>query len=97
MVNLYWKQILKRTSRLRDINIKYQRKILKRADRKLGKSDLKVRGCYFSRTYKHLIICIIVYCRGVRRPAQNTFFDVRLTNVNAESQKHLVVETILKN
>ena len=36
-----------------------------------------------------------IRARGVWRPAQNAYFDVRLTNVNAESQKHLTVQTIL--
>ena len=30
------------------------------------------------------------------RPGQNEFFDIRLTNVNANSQKHQTVENILK-
>ena len=32
----------------------------------------------------------------VRREGQNTFFDIGLTNVNANSKKHQTVETILK-
>ena len=30
------------------------------------------------------------------RPGQNAFFDIRLTNVNENSQKHQTVENILK-
>ena len=37
-----------------------------------------------------------IRARGVWRAAQNAYFDVRLTNVNAESQKHLAVDKILK-
>ena len=37
-----------------------------------------------------------VRARGVWRQGQNAFFDIRLTNVNANSQKHQTVETILK-
>ena len=33
---------------------------------------------------------------GVWRQGQNAFFDIRLTNVNANSQKHQTVEAILK-
>ena len=32
----------------------------------------------------------------VRREGQNTFFDIGLTNVNANSKKHQTEETILK-
>ena len=32
----------------------------------------------------------------VRREGQNTFIDIGLTNVNANSKKHQTVETILK-
>ena len=32
----------------------------------------------------------------VWRPGQNAFFDIRLTNVNENSQKHQTVENILK-
>ena len=34
--------------------------------------------------------------RGVRKQVENAFFDIRLTNSNAPSQKHLPVSTILK-
>ena len=34
--------------------------------------------------------------RGVWRQGQNAFFDIRLTNVNPNSQKHQTLETILK-
>ena len=33
--------------------------------------------------------------RGVWRQVQNAFFDIRLTNTNAHSQKRLPVSTIL--
>ena len=32
----------------------------------------------------------------MRRPGQNAFFDIRLINVNENSQKHQTVENILK-
>ena len=35
-----------------------------------------------------------VGARGFWRPAQNAFFDVRLTNLNAQSQAHLSTEQI---
>ena len=34
--------------------------------------------------------------RGVWRQGQHAFFDIRLTNTNARSQKHLLVSAILK-
>ena len=37
-----------------------------------------------------------IRARGVWRPGQNAFFDIPLTNVNANSQKHQTVEKILK-
>ena len=37
-----------------------------------------------------------IRARGVWRKGQNAFFDIRLTNVNANSQKHLPVNAILK-
>ena len=33
--------------------------------------------------------------RGVWRDAQNAYFDIRVTNINYESQKHLPIKTIL--
>ena len=36
-----------------------------------------------------------IRARGVWRNVQNAYFDVRVTNVNSESQKHLQVKTIL--
>ena len=38
-----------------------------------------------------------VRARGFWRRAQNTFFDVRLTNVNFPSQRHLSTEKVLTN
>ena len=35
-----------------------------------------------------------IRARGFWRPAQNSFFDVRLTNLNAKSQAHLTSEQI---
>jgi hypothetical protein len=35
-----------------------------------------------------------VRARGFWRPAQNAFFDVRLTNVNSPSQRHLTTEQV---
>ena len=32
--------------------------------------------------------------RGFWRPAQNAFFDIRLTNINASSQRHLTVQQV---
>ena len=37
-----------------------------------------------------------IRARGVWRQGQNAFFEIRLTNVNAKSQKNQTVETILK-
>ena len=37
-----------------------------------------------------------IRARGVWRKGQNAFFDIRLTNANSNSQKHLSVNTILK-
>ena len=37
-----------------------------------------------------------IRARGVWRQGQNAFFDIRLTNINANSQKNLTVEAILK-
>ena len=37
-----------------------------------------------------------IRARGVWRQGQNAFFDIRLTNTNARSQKHLSVSAILK-
>ena len=37
-----------------------------------------------------------IWARGVWRQGQNSFFDIRLTNIKANSQKNLTVETILK-
>ena len=37
-----------------------------------------------------------ITARGVWRPGQNAFFDIPLTNVNTNSQKHQTVENILK-
>ena len=37
-----------------------------------------------------------IRARGVWRPGYYAFFDIRLTNVNANSQKHQTVENILK-
>ena len=37
-----------------------------------------------------------VRARGVWRQGQNVFFDIRLANTNARSQKHLPVSAILK-
>ena len=37
-----------------------------------------------------------IRARGVWRQGQNAFFDIHLTNVNANSEKHQTVETILK-
>ena len=34
--------------------------------------------------------------RGAWRQGKNTFFDIRLTNTNARSQKHVPVSVILK-
>ena len=34
--------------------------------------------------------------RGVWRQGQNALFDIRVTNVNPNSQKHQTLETILK-
>ena len=33
--------------------------------------------------------------RGVWKDAQNAYFDIRVTNINSESQKHLPIKTIL--
>ena len=37
-----------------------------------------------------------IRARGVWRRGQNAFFDVRVTNTNADSQKHLSTEKILE-
>ena len=37
-----------------------------------------------------------IRARGVWREGQNAFFDIHLTNLNADSEKHQTVETILK-
>ena len=37
-----------------------------------------------------------IRARGVWRQGQNAYFDVRITNVNSESQKHLSISTILE-
>ena len=37
-----------------------------------------------------------IRARGMWRQGQNAFFDIRLTNTNARSQKHLPVSAILK-
>ena len=37
-----------------------------------------------------------IRARGVWKSGQNAFFDIRLTNVNAISQKHQTVENNLK-
>ena len=36
-----------------------------------------------------------IQARGVWRDAQNTYFDIGVTNINSESQKHLPIKTIL--
>ena len=36
-----------------------------------------------------------IRARGVWRYAQNAYFDIRVTNINSESQKHLPIKTIL--
>ena len=36
-----------------------------------------------------------IRARGVWRDAQNAYFDIRVTNINPESQKHLPIKTIL--
>ena len=37
-----------------------------------------------------------IRARGVWRPGQNAIFDIRLTNVNTNSQKHETGEIIVK-
>ena len=37
-----------------------------------------------------------IRARGVWRPAQNAFFDVRVTNTNSQSQKHQTTERVLE-
>ena len=37
-----------------------------------------------------------IRARGVWRQGQNAFFDIHLTYLNADSEKHQTVETILK-
>ena len=36
-----------------------------------------------------------IRARGVWKDAQNAYFDIRVTNINSESQKHLPIKTIL--
>ena len=38
-----------------------------------------------------------IRARGVWRQGQNAYFDVRITNSNADSQKHLPIEKVLEN
>ena len=36
-----------------------------------------------------------VRARGIWRPGQNSFFDIRATNTNSDSQVHLSLEKVL--